>query len=271
MTSLAPYNPEHIVEMQTIKPEPMKKLFESLKEVLIDVNLIFDKDGMKILAMNNSQTLLVYFKIDKDNLEHYYVRDRFLAGVNVLTFFKQIKSGGSDDALFIYIDEHDNDRMHIQYRNKIKVSNAHYRLMNVEDDQFNNPEHEYTVELNIPAGQLQAIFKDLYNTTKYVEIRSIGNQLIFATASENECDDHVTKDITLQVTNKDEKEEDNFNIIQGVFDLEILVRFTKATNINPNGLVNILLDNDQPLILEYEISSLGRLRFMLAPRDKDTY
>ena len=62
---------KNIVELETIKPDPLKKLFEALKEVLVDVNLIFEEDGMKISAMNNHKTALVYFKIEKSNLEHY--------------------------------------------------------------------------------------------------------------------------------------------------------------------------------------------------------
>jgi proliferating cell nuclear antigen PCNA len=260
----SPLNDNNIVEFQTIKPDPFKKLFEALKEVIVDVNLIFDLDGLKIYAMNSHKTALVFFKIKKDSLEHYYVKERFLAGINIITFFKQLKSGQSDDILFMNVDSRYSDTMGITYTSGFRESCAKYSLMNVDEEEHFNQKYEYSSNIKVRANVLQDTIKDLAQITKYIEIKSIGHQLIFSTASINDFDSLITKDITIKLEQDSiSGNVDSDEIIQGVFDIELIVRFVKSTTINPNGFVKMYLKNDTPLILEYDISSLGLLRFMI--------
>jgi len=262
-------DPESLVEFQTIKPDPLKKLFESLKEVIVDVNLVFDTDGLKIYAMNNHKTALVYFKIDKGSLEHYYVKERFLAGINIMSFYKQIKSGETDDILFINIDQNLSDTMNIKYTSETHSSIAKYRLMNVEEEEFNNIKHRYPSYLTIRASNLQHYIKDLAQISKFIEIKNIGSELVFATASTNEFEDFITKEYTVNVETTKIGDSEIPDILQGVFDIDLMVRFVKSTTINPSGLVKIYLANDAPLILEYEISSLGVLKFLIFQKTQE--
>ena len=56
-------------------------------------------------------------------------------------------------------------------------------------------------------------------------------------------------------------------IIQGVFALKYLVLFTKCTNLCNS--INLFLKNDYPLIIKYDIASLGHIKLCLAPKTID--
>lgn len=265
-----PLNENNIVEFQTIKPDPFKKLFESLKEVIVDVNLVFDLDGLKIYAMNNHKTALVYFRIKKESLEHYYVAERFLAGINIITFFKQLKSGQSDDILLLNIDSRCSDTVNITYSSEFRESVSRYSLMNVDEEDHYNQKYEYSSNIKVRANILQTTIKDLSQITKNIEIKNIGHQLIFSTYDSDQSDHSISKDITIKLEQDSISGDiDEDDITQGVFDIELIVRFVKATTINPNGFVKMYLKNDAPLILEYDISSLGLLRFMIFQKNQD--
>ena len=53
-------------------------------------------------------------------------------------------------------------------------------------------------------------------------------------------------------------------IVQGVFSIKHLVLFTKCTNLC--STMELYLKNDYPLIIRYDVSSLGSIRLALAPQ-----
>ena len=60
------------------------------------------------------------------------------------------------------------------------------------------------------------------------------------------------------------EKQNSYDIIQGVFSLKHLVLFTKCTNLC-NG-IQMFLENDYPLIISYQVGSLGDIKFCLAPK-----
>ena len=58
--------------------------------------------------------------------------------------------------------------------------------------------------------------------------------------------------------------DDSNKIIQGVYALKYLVLFSKCTNLCNS--VEVYLKNDFPLIIKYEIASLGEIKLCLAPK-----
>ena len=57
---------------------------------------------------------------------------------------------------------------------------------------------------------------------------------------------------------------DSDEIVQGLFALKHLVMFTKCTNLCQQ--IEILLKNDFPLIINYQVASLGEIKLALAPQ-----
>lgn len=57
--------------------------------------------------------------------------------------------------------------------------------------------------------------------------------------------------------------QDNSKIIQGEFSLKNLVYFIKCTNLC--NQIEMYIDNDFPLIVKYNVASLGEIKLCLAP------
>jgi DNA-binding LytR/AlgR family response regulator len=56
-------------------------------------------------------------------------------------------------------------------------------------------------------------------------------------------------------------------IVQGLFELKFLLIFTKCTNLC--NQVTLFLKNDYPIILTYQIASLGEIKLVLSPSKSD--
>ena len=59
--------------------------------------------------------------------------------------------------------------------------------------------------------------------------------------------------------------EDDIEIVQGVFSLKYLTLFTKCTNLCQT--IQVYLKNDYPLIVCYSVGSLGEIKMCLAPKN----
>ena len=97
---------ENILEVKTVQSGAFRILIEALKEILTDANLEFDQSGMKVMAMDSSHTVLVHLKLHSDNFEHYSItKDKVVLGINMINFFKLIKTMGNSDTLTLFVKD----------------------------------------------------------------------------------------------------------------------------------------------------------------------
>ena len=54
---------KYVFMVKTVQSGAFRILVEALKEILTDTNLIFDKTGIKLVATDNSQIVLVHNEI----------------------------------------------------------------------------------------------------------------------------------------------------------------------------------------------------------------
>ena len=55
-------------------------------------------------------------------------------------------------------------------------------------------------------------------------------------------------------------------IVQGTFELKYLIIFTRCSNLCSH--VSLFLKNTYPIIIEYQVSTLGKIKFALSPCKK---
>ena len=113
--------------------------------------------------------------------------------------------------------------------------------------------------INLPSSDFQKIIRDLSVISDKLEIKSVGNELIFkcqgafASAEIERGESDGMEFIQKQNSSK---------VIQGVFSLKNLGYFIKCTNLCSQ--IEIYLENDLPLVVKYDIASLGEIKLCLA-------
>ncbi len=261
-------NNDYIVNIKTIQAPIFKQVIDALKDILTDVNLEIDETGLKIVAMDNTNIVLIHLKLDADKFEEFYCQKKTFIGVCMLKLHILIKTIGTNDLLTLYVKKDDPSTLGIRIVNNEKNVETNYKLSTLDIDVLNveiPPVNVHTI-ITMPSSYLQKIIRDMHNLSEYIEIRNIEEQLILSCKG-NFCSQETilgtekSQNITISKTNEDKE------IIQGIYSLKYLSIFTKCTNLSSN--VEIYLKNSYPIILRYTIASLGEIKLCLSQQDID--
>ena len=247
--------------LKTVQSSAFKTLIEALKDILTECNFEFDQKGIRAIAMDNTHTVLVHLKLD-ENVELFECKQKTVIGLNMLNFFKLIRTMTTNDTLTLALDEANLNTLLITIENgeKNTITNYKLNLIDLNEDNIKIPPAEFESVITMPSNGFQKLCKDMINIGDKVEIRSIGKQLIFTCRGEFAEQETIVGENT---GTKFENSKEN-NIIQGHFSLKHLVMFTKCTNLSNS--IEIMLKNDYPIIVKYQVASLGYISLCLAPQ-----
>ena len=255
---------EYLFELKTVQSSAFRVLVEALKEILTDANIELDEQGLKIMAMDPTHTVLVHLKLDSNKFEKYFCASKLTIGVSMLCLFKLIKTMNNNDTLSLYIEKDDTNRLGIRIENGEKNSVTKYKLnlMDLPEEKIDIPPASFESVLTMPSNDFQKSCRDMAQIADNMEIKSVGNQLIFSCKG-----DFATQDTIIGETHTGMSFIQNSNpeeVVQGIFALKHLVLFTKCTNLCQQ--IELYLKNDYPLIIKYQVASLGSVKLCLAPK-----
>ena len=263
----------NVLSIQTIQIAPFRTLMTALKDILLETNITFTKEGIKIINMDKSHTILAHLFLKAENFEEYHCnKSKIIIGVNMFHLFKLINTIDNDDTLTIYIENDDYIDGIVEYLG-LKFENGDIkqqkiqklRLIEPENEELAVPDIKYSSILNLPSVDFQKIIRDLSCISDKIEIKSIatnnGSELIF------KCSGGFAQAEIRRTENNGTMEyiskQENNKIIQGEFSLKNLSYFIKCTNLC--NKIEIYLENDLPLIVKYNVASLGEIKLCLAP------
>jgi proliferating cell nuclear antigen len=257
----------YILEIKTIQASTIKSVIDAMKEILMDVNLEFDENGMKIVALDNTHIVLIHLKLHAEKFESYYCLKKLYVGINMLKFHMLIKTIQNGDILSLFIHKDDPNILGITIENNEKNVKTTYKLSMLDIDVVNVdiPPADFNTIITMPSAYLQKIIRDMHNLAEYIEIKNIGGKLILSCQGEFCCQETIlaTETQNIQIKNNENTQE----IIQGIFSLKYLSIFTKCTNLC--STVEIYLKNSYPIILQYSIASMGSVKLCLAQKSED--
>jgi proliferating cell nuclear antigen len=259
----------NVLTIKTVQIAPFRTLMTALKDILLETNITFKSDGIRIINMDKSHTMLAHLFLAAENFEHYECKkDKIVVGVNMFHLFKLINSIDNDDTLTIYIensDYHDGivSFLGLKFENgDIKQCKTQkLRLIEPDSDEFEEPNVHFSSVINLPSSDFQKIIRDLSCISERLEIKSVGNELIFR------CEGQFA---TAEVKREESsggmefiEKQDASKIIQGEFSLKNLGYFIKCTNLCSQ--IEMYLENDLPLVVKYYVASLGTIKLCLSP------
>ena len=124
---------DNVLTIKTVQIAPFRTLMCALKEILIETNITFQKDGIRVINMDKSHTMLAHLFLEAVNFELYECSlDKIIIGVNMFHLFKLINSIDNDDTLTIYIEKKDYNDGVVSYLGlyRILVLNLRMEILN---------------------------------------------------------------------------------------------------------------------------------------------
>ena len=106
---------KNILSIQTVQISPFRTLMTALKDILLETNITFKKDGIRIINMDKSHTMLAHLFLAAENFEHYECnKDKIVVGVNMFHLFKLIFK-------MLYFHFHCVSLNHIEYDMQLRL------------------------------------------------------------------------------------------------------------------------------------------------------
>lgn len=258
----------NVLTIKTVQIAPFRTLMTALKDILLETNITFQPDGIRIINMDKSHTILAHLYLDANKFEFFECKkDKIIIGVNMFHLFKLINTIDNDDTLTIYIENNDYVDGIVSYLG-LKFENGDIkqcktqklRLIEPEPEELAYPDVKFSSIINLPSTDFQKIIRDLSNISDKLEIKSVGNELIFKCSGQFASAEihRAESDGSMGFLSK----QDSSKIIQGEFSLKNLGYFIKCTNLCSQ--IEVYLENDLPLVVKYDVASLGSIRLCVS-------
>lgn len=260
-------NPEYSLEIKTVQSNVFKVLVEALKEILTDTVLEITSQAIKVITLDNTHVILVHLKLDASKFEHFYCEEPRKIGINMLSFYKIIKTINNADTLTLFMKRNDSNYLGIEIENREKHTCTTYNLnlLDLDAPTITIPPVNFNNVITLPSSNFQVICRNMHNLAEHVEIKTVGKELFLSCKGDFctqetvlRCGEDATSDENVSISSTSDE------IVQGVFSLKYLVLFTKCTNLSKT--VELFLRNDYPLIIRYSVATLGEIKLCLAPQ-----
>jgi proliferating cell nuclear antigen len=259
----------NVLTIKTVQIQPIRNMITAIKDILTDATITFSENGMKIINFDKTHTILVNVVLDSKRFELFNcVPQKIIVCANTLHLFKVISTMSNDDTLSMYIEKQDYhegivSHLGLQYDNgDIKQCYSQkLRLIEPDNEEMVVPDVEYSAIINLPTSDFQKIIRDLNGISDRIEIKSAGNELVFSCEGTFASSKiyRSQSDGNMEFISKPESSV----VIQGEFSLKSLSHFIKCTPLCSH--LEMYLGNDLPLIVKYDVASLGSIKLCLAP------
>lgn len=252
------------MEAKTVQTGAVRTLIEALKCILVEMSLVFDKDGLRMIAMDNTRTVLVHLRLNADKFEKYAYNantDRIIVGLNTDHLYRIVKTATNDDTLTFAVSQEDANHLSVILENGEKKCVTSYKLnlLDRDDADIQMPETEFSTRITMPSLDFQKICRDMtLLSAKTVEIKNVKNTLTFS------CKGQFASRVTVMGDSETDfsiSKNRGDEIVSGAYSLPHLVLFTKCTNLCNN--IEIHMKNDWFLMIRYVVANLGEIKLCL--------
>lgn len=247
------------LEITTVQSSAIRILFESLKDVLTDVNIHANSQGIKIMSMDGSKSAIVHVKLLASQFEKFECPTPVVMGVNMLSLFKILKSIKNNDVISFLVTE-DTTKLIIKIQNKEKQTEiiSTLKLLDIDENLLHIPNIDFDSILTIPASDFQTHIRDLSAISNEITIKTDEESIILEVDGDFASQSIKINKKSTAITLDRSKETCN------TFNLKYLLLFTKSSNLC--NTIEIYLKSNFPIIILYNVANLGQLKFCLAPK-----
>lgn len=242
----------------------LKKIVESIKDIVNVVNIEVNSTGFSFQAMDLSHVALVSLQLRKEGFQAYKSDQSIHLGIKLQNLHKILKCADPTDIITMSCD---NDPQQLNFKfesqKQDKLSQFTLNLMIQDDEQLQIPSTVYSSRISMPSSEFFRIVRELSQLSEAVKITTQKKSIGFQISSEV-----INGEMELRENNSDKMAEqiriDVDESVSNSFSLTFLNSFTKATSLCEG--VNLYLSEGTPLVVDYQIGDFGSLKYYLAPK-----
>jgi len=271
----------NILELKTTQAASIKIVTDAINSLLTDANFDFypyhinntsDQDkntigGVVLKEVNKTGKILVYMRLDADKFDVYkynYHKEKLTLGIDIGNMLKCLKCMNHFDTMTWIVDDEDINKLIIVLESTERKEKKTFKLnlMDIEEETYDITPIQFPYSITLPSQDFHKYCKDMVSSTDKIEIKATSNKLVFSGKGEiGNIEFEVGETnggLSIVSTTSNSNE-----IVQGLFELKFLLIFTKCSNLC--NQVTLFLKNDYPIIVTYQIATIGEIKLVLSP------
>lgn len=235
-----------------------KKEFDSLFQI-----------GLSLQAMDTSHVALVSLNLSMEGFESYRCDQNIVLGININNLSKVMKLADPADSITLSAEQ-DPSTLKIIFENPKTQRSTEFalNLITLDVEHLSIPETEYSSLITINSNEFSKICKELQSLSESLTI--VTHQDYVQLSVEGAAGSGFIK---LTANDSDRKEDQTLIEVEEAvtqqFALNYLNLFNKASSLS--SFTKLCLHQEQPLVTEFKIDSLGVLKYYLAPKISDEW
>lgn len=255
------------MEVTISKAKSLKKVFESIKDLLNEVSLDVSSEHIEIMSMDSSHVSLTVLRLNPEFFEKFKCTKSFSFGFSILSFIKILKCANDDDKVVLKT-KFESDKLEIFFNGSKKTQDFELKLLEIDQQQMGIPEQEYDYILKPDSKDFAASVRNIAGFTDTVSIEiNDQKELVLSSAGDD-------VDIKMKFGNTEEDEmevlESDSEPLKLAFAIKFINFFMKASTLSEK--VEISISKDVPAIFKFDIENDGGfIKFYLAPKIDDQY
>ncbi|KAL9934163.1 hypothetical protein V8E36_007245 [Tilletia maclaganii] len=174
-----------MLEARLSEAQLLKKVLDSVKDLITDANFDCNDDGIRLQAMDNSHVALTAIELRAEGFQPYRCDRPMSIGVSLANLTKVVKTGGNDDTLTIRKDD-DGDALNLMFEasKSDRVLEYELMLMDIDSEHLGIPDTQYDAVIRMSSSEFTRIVRDLGSLSESVAIDVSKEGVTFAANGE---------------------------------------------------------------------------------------
>eukprot|EP00826_Nyctotherus_ovalis_P010228 TRINITY_DN12717_c0_g1_i3.p1 TRINITY_DN12717_c0_g1~~TRINITY_DN12717_c0_g1_i3.p1 ORF type:complete len:294 (-),score=68.58 TRINITY_DN12717_c0_g1_i3:171-1052(-) len=255
-----------VFEGTLINVTKFRRLIESIKELVKEVNMVITDSGLAIQAIDSSHVALVSANIKSEGFSAFNCKKNITLGVSLENLIKVIKLAGDSDSITMQAGE-DGDKLYLSFENSSNLFRKYlegtkkidfvFNLIVIESESFDIPEEDSDATLTMDASESARLFHDIYQVSETVTIEANEERFVFWSEGDmGKSRTVLTSNMTTKIKVK--------NTLRQSYAMRYLNMFNKAATCSTE--MKMTLKEGAPMVLNYDLGTMGEIKFYLAPK-----
>ena len=246
----------------------IKKILDSIVDLVQDANLYVDQNGIHMQSWDVTHSVLCYFLFPPSAIENFQISQSFYLGLNIKNLQKILHCVKDDDKIYLSYQIPEGDVLGIRAESSESSENnrsidVELPLIEISAELVDIPIINYDVRVDMDSKSFSYIIKDLINMGDVIQITANINTLKFKTIT----DEGINMTTSLDIAKNHNTEMSCSNEANLHIGSRYMRQFIKGCSFSPK--INIFLQNEIPVIINYVLENGTQLKYICAPKDID--
>jgi hypothetical protein len=257
---------EFPIRMTSVEFPTFDIMFEVLNNFSQEITLEFREDGIRIISLNEYQTVLLFVKLYSINFQHYQttplnnnVSFNLTALCNFIKLGKKEKQINKESFFAMRVD---NNMIYFDFINELNKETFTYKQNRLENNVKEHKlpaETKFTKSIVIDMDKFFPICTMFKKYSNYVTFSCDNHKFVMDTGeiSKTFC---ISNHMHIIALNTSDGTNDNIN---ATYNLDYLINLKKLSYLSTE--CQIYLKNDYPMFLHIPIGALGKMLIGFSP------